>query len=595
MTIDWENLKKEDLFDRKLYESISNIQDSFERLRQEESLLGVAKKFNIKGKVKPLYEKIKEQSDFENTGRSIIDFGEKAPIRKMEAPGYYKDSKGHIRVKEKNTLVTTTLLQPIAILKNYETGEELVKCAFLSREKWSTFIINREVIVNNGKITRLANKGIDVTSDSSKLLVGFIRDLLNNNELEEVQSTSKMGWHEGDFLPYGKSIEFDGEESFSEAFKSLHSKGDYEKWYDEIHKCRDNNVPLKLIMAASFASPLLYLLGRQSFATLLWGKSGGKKTVAGRIAMSIWGDSREGKLMFSMNNTTNFYFRTAEFFNHLPVFFDEFQTFVKQGGNMDKLIMSLTEGIDRGKADIDGGIQRSKTWKNIFLFTGEQSISDINSGGGTLNRLIEIYITKDVVEDGIKTCDVLNENYGHAGKIYIDYIKQIPIEKLREMFLEKLQNIKDLNITEEKQAINMAMLLLADDLACKCVFKEEYPLKVEETIQYMFTKNEIDNSERAYQDFLDFCDMNKSKFNPENQKFAEFWGTIDEFEISIITKKFRNVIKEAGFNPTKILREWEEKGLVEKNSSGRYSTKLIRGGIPANYTIVKIRKKEENE
>lgn len=515
-----------------------------------------------------------------------MSFGKNAPISKMIAPGYYKDASNNIRTIDDNKLITTTILQPIAILKNHESEEELVKCAFYKGKKWNTFVISREILMNNGKITKLANKGVDVSSESSIHLVRYIRDLLNNNELEEIQSTSKMGWHGTDFLPYDKNIEFDGEESFSEAFKSLHSKGDYKKWYEEVHKERTDNVPLKLVMATSFASPLLYLLDRQSFATLIWGKTGGKKTVAGRIAMSVWGDSREGKLFFNMDNTMNFFYRTAEFFNHLPVFFDEYQRF-KSKGNADDLIMKLTGGIDRGRATAEGGVEKSRTWKNAFIFTGEESISDINSGGGTLNRLIEIYIEKDVVENGIKTCDIINENYGHAGKIYIDFIKNISKEDLNEIFLEKLQQIKNLDITEEKQAINMAMLLLADDLACKCIFKEEKPLNANDVKMYLFSKDEIDKSQRAYQCFLDICNKNKSKFNPNNP-YGEFWGIMDEYEITIISEQFRKILKEEKFSPNQALKDWAQKEIVQKNSSGRYSNNLMRGGVKANYIIVKI-------
>ena len=109
----------------------------------------------------------------------------------------------------------------------------------------------------------------------------------------------------------------------------------------------------------------------------------------------------------SMNNTSNFYYRTAEFFNHLPVFFDELQTY---SGSINKLIMSLTEGIDRGKANVEGGTQKTRYWNNSFIFTGEESASEINSGGGTLNRLIEIYITKNVIKNGIKTCEIINKS-----------------------------------------------------------------------------------------------------------------------------------------------------------------------------------------
>lgn len=583
MQANWESLEENDMFDESLYEKILSIENVSERNNAEAELFKRAKKLRMASVVQKKFNDYKKEYLQKCNSNSYIVFGDKAPIVKMKAPGYYKDSNNQIRTLEKNTLVTSTMLEPILILKNFETGEELVKCAFFNGKKWNTFIIPREVLMSNGKITRLANKGVDVSTESSSLLIRYIRDLLNNNDLEEVQSTSKMGWHDNEFLPYDGKIEFDGEESFSEAFKSLQSKGDYKKWYDEISKVRIDNVPLKLVMATSFASPLLEILDRQSFATLIWGKSGGKKTVAGRIAMSIWGDSREGKLFFNMDNTMNFFYRTAEFFNHLPVFFDEYQRFK---GDVDALIMKLTGGIDRGRATAEGGIEKSRTWKNAFIFTGEDSISTINSGGGTLNRLIEIYITKDVVEDGIKTCDVINDNYGFAGKIYINYLKSISKEKLNEKFLKILNSIKELDFTEEKQAINMAMLMLANELACDCIFKEEKPLEIKDIQKYMFTKKEIDKTERAYEFFLDECDSNKNKFNLDTP--GEFWGIMDDFEITIISQRLRKLLEDNKFNYKKVMNDWEEKGYIERNSSGKFSSSLSRAGRKGNYIIVKV-------
>ena len=133
--------------------------------------------------------------------------------------------------------------------------------------------------------------------------MGYIRDLLNNNDIPELKSTSKMGWYKDSFLPYDDSIEFDGEDEFKPIFESITCKGNLEDWIDKIGELRRDNTILKLVMGTSFASPLLEILNRQSFVTHLWGKSGGKKSVAARIAMSIWGDSGKGKLMFLMDST----------------------------------------------------------------------------------------------------------------------------------------------------------------------------------------------------------------------------------------------------------------------------------------------------
>ncbi len=591
--INWDKLKKEDLYDVSLYEKIFSVSNVLKRNKMKANLLDIAKKFRIKSIVEKTYIDYEKEYILEKQLSSTIDFGENAPIKTMIAPNYYKDKMGYIRTFDKNLPVTSTLLQPVAIFKNIETGEELVKCAFLNRfgTKWSYFVISRETILHNGKITKLANKGIDVTSDSSKLLVAYIRTLLNNNDIPQLQSTSKMGWHNGSFLPYDKTIEFDGEENFKVAFESLSTKGEYSTWFETVSNIRKNNVPVKLVMAASFASPLLYLLHKQSFVFLIWGTSGDGKTVAARMAMSVWGDSEKGKLMFSMDSTTNFYYRVADFFNHIPVFFDELQTFE---GDINKLIMMLTENIDRGKAKIDGGTEKTKTWNNTFILTGEESASSATSGTGTLNRLIEIYTEKKIIEDGNEVCDILNNNYGFAGKIFIDYIKKIDLKDLKIMFKEKLNQIMQYNYTEEKQANNMALLLLANDLACQCIFKDEYSLEAKNVLKYLFSKDEISKSQRAYKTFIDECTINRTKFyyhdesNNNQNAYGEFWGVRNEYEITIISKKLREILEGNGYRYKQTIQDWAKKGLVEKSSNGKYSVNLCKNGIKANYTTVKI-------
>ena len=593
MNIDWNKLSKDELFDNKLYNKILEIDDFTEKSKTETLLFDRARLLKCATAVKESYEAYKKQYKLETKSNLVIDFGEKAPVQKMLAPGYYKDKYNCIRTFDKDILVTATPLEPIAILKNQETGEELVKCAFFNKNRWETFCINREVILHNGKITKLANKGVDVTTTSSSLLVGYIRDLLNSNDIPELKSTSKMGWFNDIFLPYDEGIEFDGADKLKPIFESITEKGSFEEWTSKIGELRKNNTVLKMVMGTSFASPLLQLLNRLSFITHLWGKTGGKKSVAGRIAMSIWGDSNKGKLMFRMDSTANFYCGIASFLNNIPCFFDELQTYRY---DVNQLIMLLTEGIDRGRSNTEGGVEFTKTWHNTFIFTGEDSASSYNSGGGTLNRLIQIYITKDIVQDGMGVCDFLEENYGTAGKVFVKYIKELGKDKINEIFKEKFDSITKYDKTEEKQAINMAMILLADDLACRCIFKNEPPLTAEDVIDYVFSKEEIDNTKRAYKTFIDECVINKSKFKvDDNSVPGEFWGIIDEYEITIISKKFREIIEKNGFNYNKVVRDWDGEGIIQKNSSGKYSTNLSKNGIKANYIVIKVKNEAEEK
>ena len=85
---------------------------------------------------------------------------------------------------------------------------------------------------------------------------------------------------------------------------------------------------------------------------------------------------------------------------NLPFGADELQQIRSRWDNFDNLIMYLTEGIDKGRAKARGGIEELKTWRNCFIFTGEEPVTKDNSGGGTKNRVIEVEVTKPIYESG---------------------------------------------------------------------------------------------------------------------------------------------------------------------------------------------------
>ena len=104
MIIDWENIKKEHLYDERLYKKILSISDDKTRQEQEDKLRETARKFRELTPVSKKYEafvkkqkrqqkedekrqKIKERELYEEQiASAVIDFGENAPIREMKAP-----------------------------------------------------------------------------------------------------------------------------------------------------------------------------------------------------------------------------------------------------------------------------------------------------------------------------------------------------------------------------------------------------------------------------------------------------------------------------------------------------------------------------
>lgn len=595
MGIDFKNLDEKTLLNEKLYEKIIQL-DIENRIILEDKLFQAAKEKKLKTQVEKAYKKFKTQNTL-NKGGNKLNFGEKSKIPVMAGGDYLIGKDGCIYNCSKDipALVCSQLIQPVCIYENIEEDKQFIKCGFLKNGKWHYFVQDRLTLSHNGKIVNLANRGVDVTTNNATALVKYINTIVNLNKdiIPIKNSISRLGWCEGDFIPYDGEVEYDGDEAFKNSFKSIHQKGDYDLWLNEMYNVRKNKI-VRIIHATSFASVLLHRLKKQSFVTMLWGTTGDGKTVAGMTAMSIWGNPTKGNLMFTLNNTNNFYYRTANFFNHLPVFFDELQTY---DGDINKLIMNITEGVDRGKAKADGGIEKNKTWNNTFIMTGEQTASTYNSGGGTLNRLIEINSDGKLIENGSKTVSVITDNYGFGGIIFIEQLKSLDNEslmKLYDYFFDKVKNIAD---TEEKQAINMAIILLADTLSCNCIFQDEKPLEPEDVKDFMFSKKEIDIDERAYDIFLDECEINEKKFYINKQKgypespssSGEIWGLMNDYEITIIKKKLSDILEKNGFSYTKTIKGWVKKGYVEVNSSGRTMTNTTIGGRKGYYVTVKVK------
>ena len=68
---------------------------------------------------------------------------------------------------------------------------------------------------------------------------------------------------------------------------------------------------------------------------------------------------------------------------------DELQILNKRS-DFDDIIYRLCEGTGRLRGKKDGGIQNIKTWRNCIITTGERPITSMSSGGGAVNRVIEI-------------------------------------------------------------------------------------------------------------------------------------------------------------------------------------------------------------
>lgn len=474
---------------------------------------------------------------------------------------------------------------PVERLVNIDTDTEKTKLSFFKDMRWREITIDNSVICNKSTITQLADRGVMVTSESAKDLVKYLAEVssLNMQTIPFYRSISRLGWIDKDFAPYDTSIKYDGDSDFQSIYEHLGEQGNYKLWLEHITALREN-INIRLMLSASFASVLIEKVGALPFVLHLWGTTGFGKTVSLMVASSVWGNPDMGCLTRSMNATANSIVRTAAFLYSVPFCADEMQQIKDRWGNYDNFIMFVCEGIDRGKAKAKGGVEEQKTWRNAFIFTGEEPVTKANSGSGVKNRCIEIEVKDKIIADGNKTATIVKENYGFAGKRFVEYLQKLEAEDIKTAYKDIFTEIIESTDTTEKQAMSMALILLADRYACKCVFAGSTPLSIAEVKEYLVSAKTVDMPERAYEWAVNWVAENNIRFNHclDDNKGA-VWGKI-EGDIATINKNvLTDAMNKAGFDFAACSRVWQDKGRIQLNSRGYITHQTKVRGIKANY------------
>lgn len=470
---------------------------------------------------------------------------------------------------------------PTALLENIDSNIEKLELSFFKHNRWQSLITERSVTANRNAIIKLADKGLEVNSDNAGLLVKYIADVVawSLPYLPHKPAKSVMGWVDDEFMPYTDKIVFDGDDQFKHLYKSITSKGTLQEWIDFIAPLR-KNLELRLCMAASFASPLIELIGENPFVFHLWGGTGAGKTIALMVAMSIWGNPAMGAMTRTMNMTANSMLATAAFLRNLPFAGDELQTIKSRWTNYDNLIMCITEGIDRGRMSYDK-VNEMKAWKCSFLFSGEEPCIKAASGGGAKNRVIEVECKDKLVQNGNLVANFVRTHYGCAGEPYIEQVKKEDVvEQYNQLFAEILSNTD----TTDKQAGAMALILTADRIASRLFWPDEQPIRISDITRYLASAEEVDVAERAYNFILNAIAENKNNFSRDSK---QVWGDISDNFVYFNKNVLCRILSDEGFDFDAVKSKWADRGYLERNAQGKFHHCKSIGGVKAMY--VKIR------
>lgn len=533
--IEYDNLTAEDLLSETLYDSILSMQDEF-KINQAIGMCGKrARNLNMKTDFDKCYKayinQIARLQYADGSAGSVTAFADQPIILRCGA--WVADDAGVRKCKRTPDgssswdVASPIPIMPTELYENIDTGTEKIRIAYYKNNAWRSIVCERVTVASNIKIIELSNIGIEVTSESAKFLVKYLSEMvtLNFGLIPRYKSTSRLGWINKDFMPYDTNVKFDGEMENKYIFEAVSEAGDYYTWLMHMRELR-KNIIFRIAMDTAFAAPLIKLTNALPFITHLWGGTGTGKTVALMAAASIWGNPAPGKLLRTLNMTEYAMLSASAFLGDLPFIGDELQTVKTKWTNFDKLIMTLTEGQDRARMHYDKSAP-VLGWNCSYLFSGEEPITYDTSGGGVKNRVIEIQCSAAIIPDGNKTASLVRENYGHAGKDFIDILKK---HDLRDTYRELQKQVMRSTETTEKQAMAMALILLADGLVSSLIFSED-PLDADNVKQYLLSSKTVDVSERAHDFIINHIAQNASRFNGETT--GEEWGSIRENDILI--------------------------------------------------------------
>jgi len=232
----------------------------------------------------------------------------------------------------------------------------------------------------------LLNRGADVYP-SGKDGDSLIEYLMESNPMARVRYVGKPGWskdtvREPIFVLPGRVVgdshdRIDLQSSSSESNLMFQSHGGLSDWQHSIGNRCVGNSRLILSVCAALTGPVLDKLGEENGGFHLVGPSSIGKTTAVQVAASVWG--RHDLYVKSWRATTNALESVAVLHNDTLLILDEIsQVNPSEAGEVSYM---LGNGKGKSRADRNASSRDVKSWRLLFLSTGELSLASHMQAG----------------------------------------------------------------------------------------------------------------------------------------------------------------------------------------------------------------------
>ncbi len=480
--------------------------------------------------------------------------------------GYSVSDNGIAKVAGENLIPVCR--RPVIITgKTFSVDEKISKwnLAYLTENGKLEILEPTEAatVFDRTKLVKLSNKDLPVTSSNANLLVDYLDAFKWENEstMPLTYCVNRCGWYNFN----GKDVfidprrecviqDFDDDrkisvkvdDSKSDFANHLKQVGDLEKWKQNAYLPAKKSPVARLVVAASVAAPLLYVLGERNFMVYICAPTRAGKTTALNLLASAVGSD---KIIRSFDATKNGLAGAAADVNDYVFCVDERQVadnkFNEQIAN---IVYALSNGVGRTKLNKDSSLRKLQDWRTIVVLTGETLLLPDNVTGGAFTRLLTIKAQKEILD--ADTCKKIREttkhNYGLVMPLVINEIFKLGFEKLRELFDEMIDTfaVKYPEILPEHRRY-MAVLTLADTLLNSVLFgnkaiapdgatitaSDDATINATKIFPLIPTIAEIADAPRAKDWLLGQISLNQNHFvggNVDESKIQGIWGSLND-------------------------------------------------------------------
>ena len=382
-----------------------------------------------------------------------------------------------------------------------------------------------------------------------------------------------------------------GDEQIARAF---HSQGTFEKWRRSVQRLR--NYPRVLILLyASFVPPLLMILRTPNFIVDICGRTTTGKTIALRIAGSVWGcpdETAQESTIHSWDSTLVWLERGASLLSGIPIILDDTKRARKPEVVADMLYL-LANGKGRGRGNPQS-LELGGSWRTVLISSGEAPATSFTQDGGTRTRVLEVrgLAFKGQGEREAKLVARLDRevraNFGHAGPLFVRHLLQnrSSWDHFVGLYQGAIATYADTASTPE--AGRLARYMGAIDVAVFLVHDIfEFPWDASATLKSVWRDiaaeaEDAPGSQRALHDLVSWAHANAFTFHGREvngsrahvrvppRGWSGRWDAKAAWEsIDFYPHVAKGKLKELGYEPEEILAGWREEGWLIVTSDGK--------------------------